>query len=86
MKQSRRTAWRRFTYVLKSRRASAGAAYLSFSAFNFSGGIAASGDDFGAFSALAAALEPPAGGLAVRRGSVSCGGFLLPEGLRSSMD
>ena len=86
MKQSRRTAWRRLTYVLRPRRASAGAAYWSFSAFNFSGGIAASGDDFGDFSAPAAALEPPVGKLAVRRGSVFCGGFLPPEGLRSFMD
>jgi hypothetical protein len=63
----------------------AGEAYLSFPAFNFSGGIAASGEDFGVFAGSAACFEAPVGGFAVRRESVFCGGLLPPEELRSAM-
>jgi hypothetical protein len=59
--------------------------YLSFSAFNLSGGIAASGD-FGAFSVAGTLFDSLVAGFGVRRrGSVSCGGILPPNDLRLAM-
>jgi hypothetical protein len=59
--------------------------YLSFSAFNLSGGIAASGEDLGPFSVAGTLFDSLVAGFGVRRGSVGCGGILLPEDLRSAM-
>jgi hypothetical protein len=60
--------------------------YLSFSAFNLSGGIAASGEDFGAFSVAGTLFDSLVAGFGVRRrGSVFCGGILPSEDLRSAM-
>jgi hypothetical protein len=58
---------------------------LSFPAFNFSGGIAASGEDFGVFAGPSASFEAPRGGFAMPRESVFCGGLFPPDELRSAM-
>jgi hypothetical protein len=79
-------AARRFTYVLGSRRATAAGTYLSFSAVSLSGGIAASDDDFGVFSVAGGLFDPLVGGFDVLRGSVFCGGDLLPAGFWSAMN
>ena len=79
-------AARAFIFVLGSRRASVDGTYLSFSAVNLSGGIAASDEDFGVFSVAGGLFDPLVGGLDVRRGSLFCGGDLLSEGFWSAMN